>query len=626
MRWNHAQMFFLCTIALGVTMFQVFFVPTLHPGPGETTEAVVQHSPDSRKNGSVVASGSSHNSANATSVEAGRPHLVQNNDVPTLPRSIFRATSCTNVSHLANKCSGRDPKGCFTRSLCSAQAGLCGYLFQISDGAGSDKAVAVPLSPLPRGATQSRTMPPLVAVLHPGVFWDNGQLFYATAAASNRTHVNDTSSVRNTRHNHKWHISCPTLDRGTHPLPLLRITGKEPACICSAAAVSSPNDLSRMGTSRLPRIRASPALPSSVPPPSAAESESNQQRSGRLAALGFGVLAGLGVPRVEEQPLRYLHPPYTIVTVKTRQGKDAYRCLRRALNNRGWLVLVGDSNTRELFDALVRTVFPALEFGGADFRKAALVDAHRPWDPHPGKVLQRTSHDPDTDVKPWTDLDVIGTYGADIDAEGGHPNRPGLRLSLRFISSDEKYDQVFANSTLSSVNHVYYKGDARAQTSSAAFQKRVHAPPGERWAGEKDGLERPDLVSPHTGMWHWETMPPDPVAWAQRYENFALRRLKIMGNAYKGPVLWRTTNLPKSTKMSPNKRTVRISARRSLIVNDMIARHIGQHYMILDTVKIALDMWSKYRDNIHLGPVLQEAIVQQMLSMLCDDRGKGKSR
>jgi hypothetical protein len=344
------------------------------------------------------------------------------------------------------------------------------------------------------------------------------------------------------------------------------------------------------------------------------------------AAEPRSTLAALGVPRVAEQPITYRHAPFAVQSLgEPRHGIEAYRCLRRTLSRSGWLVMIGDSNTRNLFNALVRTVFPAREFGNVDFRHSGIVDPRLPWSPRPGKTLQRTRHANNTRYEGWTDIDVIGTYGAEADAGAGmDPARPGLRLSLRFISSDDKFDRLFANGTLSPVNVEFYNGGGGLDpvAAEAAFRDSL-APPGRRWATEKNGSERPDLVSPHTGMWHWENMPEEPVAWERRFRQFALRRLTVMGTMYKGPVLWRTINLPRTPWLARNYTRMRVSARRVIIANEFHARRVADHYMVLDTTKLALDMWSRYQDAIHVGGSIQTVIVQQILTMLCGTGGGG---
>lgn len=105
------------------------------------------------------------------------------------------------------------------------------------------------------------------------------------------------------------------------------------------------------------------------------------------------------------------------------RGNPAYECVQQKAE--AWIAIVGDSNGRYLFEALVDFVFGfsgvrCTRLGTATSWASLRLNAPTCARSHP--------------AHPWSDREVIGTYG---DARG-------VRLSFRFVSgSDTKVGMVF---------------------------------------------------------------------------------------------------------------------------------------------------------------------------------------
>ena len=115
-----------------------------------------------------------------------------------------------------------------------------------------------------------------------------------------------------------------------------------------------------------------------------------------------------------------------------------YDCIQEG--DEAWVVIIGDSNGRQLFESLVALTFPNIEC--AEFSA---------WDPLHAPSCARSPH-PNSPGRaaPWADREVIGTYG----------DASGVRISFRFVSgSATKVRMIFEDLSLGFSQYIENRTD-----------------------------------------------------------------------------------------------------------------------------------------------------------------------
>jgi hypothetical protein len=527
--------------------------------------------------------------------------------------------------------------GFHPRSAAFCSRRRCGYRFAVKPGQSGKKFL-----PDHFGQNSNLVCPKVrgcrgvasVDVLHPGVFVHGDKLLYAN-------HPDPPSAV--CRHN----------PNNINPAFLFSKDNNGPRPVASGAAAHTCN-FGRVNDAA-DRIFSPNSRKSLLSSPSSLSTSSSSSSPSSPSLGSASLLRDLGVPRVAEHAIRYPHPPGTVVPLRTFQGIEAYRCLRRRLRRNTWIVFVGDSNTRQLMHKFTHLVFPEKErvkMTGSS--TASFIESNVPW-PADGKPrFQKTKRVKGREAA-WIDKDEIGTFGREIDAETD-ADRPGLRISFRFVPTDpEKYRRIFEGpGGLSTVYGINLGGTDRA------YDFTRPSPTGNRWSGEKsmkqqrvpqeptaaaglppetftgsdlkgdtridnmdtlgarsstDGAS-PDLVTINFGMWGWHQMSqrshPD---WVQEYANLTRKRLRILAGAYKGPVIWRTLHAPRKTTSVRGRQS--ISLPRVLHLNAMHTQLVRDHYMILDNFKAGLDRFDELGDEVHFNANVYTAMAQQLLGLIC---------
>ena len=120
------------------------------------------------------------------------------------------------------------------------------------------------------------------------------------------------------------------------------------------------------------------------------------------------------------RPLRHGIPLLCAITLllgasifwRGRRGKSAesliYRCLQQSEG--AWLLIMGDSNSRNLYETLVNLTYPRVQCAAASHWQALVSSA---------PACMRSSPQ-----EAWSDREVVGSYGDAV----------GLRLSFRFVT------------------------------------------------------------------------------------------------------------------------------------------------------------------------------------------------